>query len=85
MSGRASIPAGIIEVHARLRPGPGRVIDRVWIMGDVFVAPPRALPDLEAALAGLPAAEASAAVTTFLTSRGVEILGGTADDIAHLV
>ena len=49
----------------RLRPGAERRLRQVVFTGDFFCAPARAVADLEAALAGVMAAEVPAAVERF--------------------
>jgi hypothetical protein len=51
-------------------------------MGDFFCAPPRAVADLEAALAGLPARDAPAAVQRFFATTLPAILGAGPEDLA---
>ena len=80
-----SIPAGILEVHIDMRQPQDPHINRIWIMGDMFVSPPRAIPDLEAALTGVPARDAATFAERFLTERAVQILGGTPADLVSLI
>jgi len=80
-----SIPAGILEVHIALRNTVNPIIERIWIVGDIFASPPRAIPDLEAALAGSALATAPAAAQRFLSEHSVEILGGSPADVIALI
>ena len=79
------IAAGMVEVSISVRQPTDHRISRIWIIGDFFATPPRAIPDLEAALAGVPVSQASAVARSFLASRPVELLGGTIDDIAAVI
>lgn len=85
LTGAASIPAGIVEVAIRLRPGADRAIERVLIRGDFFATPPRAMLDLEAALVGVPVIGAAEAARDFMARAGVDMLGGTADDVVRVI
>jgi lipoate-protein ligase A len=55
------------------------------ITGDFFLSPARAVLDLEAALRGLPAAQAGAAVEAFLAEREVQLLGLAPADFREVV
>jgi hypothetical protein len=50
--------------------------------GAFFCAPPRAVADLAAALAGLPAGEAATTVTRFFAARQPAILEAGPEDFA---
>ncbi len=76
---------GRIAAHLRLRGGAKPRIERVWLLGDVLVTPPRALLDLEAALVGVPLGEAEACARHFLETRGVDILGCDAGQFAAVI
>ena len=76
---------GRISAHIRVRDGETPTIERVWLVGDVLVTPPRALLDLEAALCGMPLRQAETAARDFLMQRGVEILGSDAAGLAGLI
>ncbi len=77
---------GTITASARLAgSGLDRRVDRLWLTGDFFVAPQRVIPDLEAALAGVPLSEAAAMAEAFLIRANVDILGATPGDIAGLI
>ena len=79
------IPAGMLEVSISIRQPTDDRISRIWIMGDFFATPPRAIPDLEAALVGVRVSQASSVARSFLASRPVELLGGTIDDITAVI
>ena len=66
----------------RLRPGAERRIQQVVFTGDFFCAPPRAVADLEAALADVPAGDAPTAVERFFAARLPAILGAGPEDFA---
>lgn len=85
VTARCGTTGGQIETLVRLRSGSGDVIERVWIIGDFFAAPPRVIPDLEAALSGMPLAEAASRAQTLLESSGAEFLGAQRSDIVHLL
>lgn len=80
-----SIPAGLLEAHITIRNEAAPVIDRIWIIGDIFASPPRAIPDLEAALAGISLHDAPAAAQRFLSAHSADILGGTPADLVAII
>jgi lipoate---protein ligase len=82
LSGAQRAAGGLIEAHVRLRPGTERRIQQVVFTGDFFCAPPRAVADLEAALAGLPAADAPGAVERFFAAKLPAMLGAGPEDLA---
>jgi lipoate---protein ligase len=82
LSGAQRTAGGSIEAHVRLRPGAEQRIQQVVFTGDFFCAPPRAVADLEATLAGVPAANAPAAVRRFVAARLPAILGAGPEDLA---
>jgi lipoate-protein ligase A len=82
LSGAQRAAGGLIEAHVRVRSGAERRIQQVVFTGDFFCAPPRAVADLEAALAGLPAGDAPAAVERFCAARLPAILGAGPEDLA---
>jgi lipoate-protein ligase A len=82
LSGTQRASGGLIEAHVRLRPGAEQRIQQVVFTGDFFCAPPRAVADLEAALAGLPAADAPGAVERFFAAKLPAILGAGPEDLA---
>lgn len=76
-------PGGLIEAY--LKPRPDGTIDSVLFTGDGFVNPPRALADLEAALAGTPLAAAADRARALLAASGATFLGCTPEDMAACV
>jgi lipoate---protein ligase len=82
LSGTQLAAGGLIEAHVRLRPGAEWRIQQVVFTGDFFCAPPRAVADLEAALAGLPAGDAATTVARFFAARHPAILGAGPEDFA---
>jgi lipoate-protein ligase A len=82
LSGASRTAGGSIEAHVRLRPGAENRIQQIVFTGDFFCAPPRAVADLEATLAGVPAGEAPAAVARFFAGRDAAILGAGPEDLA---
>lgn len=63
----------------------GHRLRQVWFTGDLFVAPRRALADLENALKDVPADSAEARISAFFAANEVETLGLRADDFAAVV
>jgi lipoate-protein ligase A len=82
LSGTQRAAGGLIEAHVRLRPSGERRIQQIVFTGDFFCAPPRAVADLEAALAGLPAGDAPAAVQRFFATKHPAMLGAGPEDLA---
>jgi lipoate-protein ligase A len=84
-SGTHTGPGGTITSYLRLEgPARGR-IGQVLITGDFFVAPPRTVLDLEAALRGAYVADATAIIERFFQERTVAALSvGPADFRAAL-
>lgn len=79
-------PGGTITVGVRLDgTGEGARLRDVLITGDFFVAPPRLVMDLEAALKGVPAAEAGQAARAFLTETPHEALSVAIDDFRAVI
>lgn len=84
-SGEHQAAGGTIRAHLRLRPG-ASVIQDIMFEGDFFIAPPRAVPDLEAALKDVPLASAPAVIRAFLArAPEVTMLGLTPEDLAAAV
>lgn len=79
------LPGGRLSAHARVRVGPEALIERIWLVGDILVTPPRALLDLEAALVGCPLGDAPRVAREFLASRAVEVLGADASELVQLI
>lgn len=79
-TGSCACPGGTVTAMVRFE---GRTADRigqVLFSGDFFVAPPRVVFDLEAALKGLSTAEAGPAVERFFTARELAALSVTPAD-----
>ncbi len=77
--------AGALRADLRLEgPGGGRIREAL-ISGDFFIAPPRALYDLEARLRGCAVAEAGAAVAEFFERSACEPIGLVAADFRELI
>jgi lipoate-protein ligase A len=79
-------PGGTITVAVRLDGSDeGARLRDVLITGDFFVAPPRLVMDLEAALRGVPAAVAGQAARAFLTETPYEALSVDVDDFRAVI
>lgn len=78
-------PGGTVTAHVRLEGTGQDRIREVLITGDFFVTPPRLVYDLEAALRGVPAAEAAAAVARFFAAVRADMLTIAPDDFAAVV
>jgi lipoate-protein ligase A len=78
-------PGGTITSYLRLE-GPARArIGQLLITGDFFIAPPRTVLDLEAALRGAYVADAAGIVEQFFAERSIGALTvGPADFLASL-
>ena len=76
-------PGGTIRVDLR-RDAFGLIRD-VLITGDFFVTPPRIVRDLEAALRGVAAGDAGAAIDRFFATHPAAFLGLAATDLRHAV
>jgi len=79
-AGSHACPGGTVTAFVRLEGRPGNRLGQVLFTGDFFVAPPRVVFDLEAALKGLPPAEAGAAVEAFFRQRELAALSVTPAD-----
>lgn len=76
-------PGGTITAHLRLEgPAQDRVRE-ILFTGDFFVAPPRIVPDLEAALRGVPLEEVDATVGTFFQAAGAALMSAQGNDFAQ--
>lgn len=75
-------PGGLIRATYEVRDGRLASVD---LSGDLFFYPPGRLDDLAAALAGVPCAEAEAAIAAFYAQHGVESPGVTPADLAALL
>ena len=78
-------PGGAIAVHAKLRPGPERIIESVVFSGDFFVNPPRAILDAEAGLVEARLTEAPSRLRTLLQASGASFLGCGPEDFASVL
>ena len=85
-TGERRVAGGTVRAHVRLGPGAEPVIDDIRFEGDFFVAPARAVLDLEASLRGMRAELAEPRVSAFFAGPA-EIAGigiGPADFAAAL-
>jgi lipoate-protein ligase A len=80
VAGEHAGPGGTVTAHVRLEGRPANRIGQVLFTGDFFVAPPRVVFDLEAALKGLPPGEAGPAVSRFFEDRALSALTVTPAD-----
>ena len=80
LTGEHAGPGGTVAAQVRLEGVPGNRIGQVIFTGDFFVAPPRVVFDLEAALKGLPPAAAGPAVEDFFRDRELAALSVTPAD-----
>jgi lipoate-protein ligase A len=76
---------GSLRADLRLEGAASERIREALITGDFFVSPPRAVFDLEAALRGVAAAEAGAAVEAFFAGGGCELTGLSPLDFREVV
>lgn len=78
-------PGGTVKAHIRLE---GAGLDRIreaLITGDFFVTPTRVVRDLEAALRGVPVAEAGEAVSRFFAGADIGLLTISPSDFRAVV
>jgi len=81
LTGTHTGAGGTVTVYVRLE-GPARKrIGRALITGDFFVAPPRAVLDLEAALRGAYVEDAAGIVEQFLREQPISALSITSADL----
>jgi len=73
---------GTIAAHLRLEGPRQDRIREVLFTGDFFVAPPRIVPDLEAALRGAALGEAEAIVRAFFARAGAALMSAAPGDFA---
>jgi lipoate---protein ligase len=67
---------GSVRAHLRLRPGSEPVLQDVWFEGDFFLAPPRAVGDLEASLRDVAVPAVPARIAAFFAgTSGLTALG----------
>ena len=77
---------GTLGAHVRLEgPAGARHIREVLLTGDFFVTPPRLVLDLEAALRGVEADRAGAAVDAFFTNTAYDLLSMSPADFRTVV
>ncbi|HEX8013276.1 MAG TPA: lipoate--protein ligase family protein [Casimicrobiaceae bacterium] len=76
---------GSVSVHVRLEGATLERIREVLITGDFFVTPPRTIFDLEAALRGVGARDAGAAVERFFAKASVGLLSVSPADFRRAV
>lgn len=81
----AQLAGGHLAAHIRVRGTAEPLIERIWLVGDVLVTPPRALLDLEAALVGVRLVEAVEAARRFLAEKCVDVLATTHDEIVNVI
>ncbi|HUH91722.1 MAG TPA: lipoate--protein ligase family protein [Casimicrobiaceae bacterium] len=75
---------GSVTAHVRLDGGGHRIRDAL-VTGDFFVTPPRTIFDLEAALRGVAASEAGAAVERFFAGANVGLLSSSPADFRRAI
>ena len=80
LSGSHACPGGTVTAFVRLEGAPANRLGQVLFTGDFFVAPPRVVFDLEAALKGAVPGEAGAAVEAFFRERELAALSVTPSD-----
>lgn len=79
-------PGGTITAHLRLEgAGPSRRVREIMLTGDFFVAPPRAVFDLEARLRGVLVAEIAATVDAFFEKAGIGLLSLAPHDFREVI
>jgi lipoate-protein ligase A len=76
---------GRVGAYIKLLPGEERVIDQIWLTGNFSVSPSRALPDLEAALRGIPIERAPNRTMEILSDTGIEMRGASRYDVAAAI
>ena len=80
MTGSHACQGGTVTAFVRLEGLPANRVGQVLFTGDFFVAPPRVVFDLEAALKGLPPTETGPAVEAFFRERELAALSVTPAD-----
>jgi hypothetical protein len=76
---------GPVNAYVRLHPGAERRIDQVWVTGNFVVSPARAIPDLEAALRGVPLLSAPDKAIELLSDDRAELRGASRFDVAAAI
>jgi len=84
-SGTHSGPGGTVTAYVRLEGPREDRIREVLVTGDFFVTPPRVVFDLEAALRGVPVAQAGATVQAFFEHARVGLLTVSPADFAAAI
>ncbi|HUJ01181.1 MAG TPA: biotin/lipoate A/B protein ligase family protein [Usitatibacter sp.] len=85
LSGSHTGPGGTITAYLRLEGSRDERIREALLTGDFFVTPPRVVLDLEAALRGVPAEDAPAAVEAFFARAKVSLLTVAPSDFAAAI
>jgi len=84
-SGTHTGPGGTITAYLRLEGSARGRIGQVLVTGDFFVAPPRTVLDLEAALRGAYVADAAGIIEQFFAEHTVEALSVTPEDFRRAI
>jgi lipoate-protein ligase A len=79
-AGTHACPGGTITTYLRLEGPARRRVGQILITGDFFVAPPRVVLDLEAALRGEYVEDVHAVIERFFTEHHIDALTVTPDD-----
>ncbi len=79
-AGTSTCPGGTITTYLRLEGPARRRVGQILITGDFFVAPPRVVLDLEAALRGEYVDDVHAVIERFFTENRIEALTVTLED-----
>ena len=77
-------PGGLLRVSLAFDARAGR-IKQVWLSGDFFVSPKRAVADLEAALRNVQLGAVEEIIRSFFVQRQVNLLMLTPDDFAAVI
>ena len=85
LSATCASSGGTITAWVRVEGPRLAQLREVLLTGDFFVAPPRTVLDLEAALRGTPAAEVRATVQRFFAAAKPGLLSVTPDDFAQVI
>jgi len=84
-AGTLTGPGGTITAYLRLEGSARGRIGQVLITGDFFVAPPRTVLDLEAALRGAYVADSAGIIGQFFVEHPVEALSVTPEDFRRSI
>ncbi|MBZ4022673.1 hypothetical protein CKO11_09400 [Rhodobacter sp. TJ_12] len=85
LSGSHAGPGGTITAHLRLEGPKQDRIREVLLTGDFFVAPPRIVPDLEAALRGVELEAVESTVAAFFDQARAALMSAPGSDFAKAV